>query len=49
MARFRNTAITCNPGRLRTRLGSSPKVPSRRPCNPFAIPLPRRVLPSTDT
>src|SRR4029450_6660278 len=38
MTRFLSTAITCAAAPLRTRLTSSFKVPSRRPCSPFSIP-----------
>ena len=56
MTKFLNTAITCGPDPLRTRLASSFNVPSRRPCSPFSIPQcaalhpaasPRRPAPVT--
>ena len=38
MIKFLNTAITCGPDPLRTRMASSLNVPSRGPCSPFSIP-----------
>ena len=47
MIKFLNTAITCGPDPLRTRLASSFSVPSRRPCSPFSIPQCARTASST--
>ncbi|MGZ6073445.1 MAG: hypothetical protein ACXWOA_06160 [Isosphaeraceae bacterium] len=47
MTKFLNTAITCGPDPLRTRLASSFNVPSRRPCSPFSIPQCARTASST--
>src|SRR5271157_2395076 len=47
MIKFLNTAITCGPDPLRTRLASSFNVPSRRPCSPFSIPQCARTASSS--